>query len=210
MSGIRPNHDRAAAWTRERLANLATPELVNLQANASRLNEPALAGLCGEILGTRPRHGEQQSTPRESLQLLSLGRAFAARRVWLGDASRRWSGVRKADGVVVIALWHRSIDRVEGGGCACLLWAPNVDGSRPWSDTAAGKERLEHCKAALSRGHAEGLLVHGESFPDRLPEDRARTVLGIEAHMVLAMRIERRGDQYWAAWGDKAPTSMPG
>ena len=209
MSGIPSIPDRAAAWTRERLANLATPELLNLQANASRLNEPELARLCGEILGTRPRHGERQSMPGESRQLVSLSRAFAARSVWLGDASRRWSGVRKVDGVVVIALWHRSIDSVKGGGCASLLWAPNSDGSRPWSDTAAGKERLEHCKAALSHGRAEGLLVHGESISGRLPEDRARTVLGIEAHMVLAIRVERRGDQYWAAWGDKAPTSMP-
>src|SRR5688572_13062626 len=126
----------ATAWTRARLESLATPELENLQANASRLNEPALAGLCGELLGTRPRHGGQQPTPHETRQLLPLSRAFAARRVWLGDASRRWSGVRKADGVVVIALWHRSIDKVDGGGCACLLWAPNAEGSRPWSGTA--------------------------------------------------------------------------
>src|SRR5688500_4653723 len=109
MSNVFPvPSSRALAWTRERLARLATPELLNLQANASRLNEPGLAGLCGELLGTRPRHGAPQSTPAESLRLLPLSSAFAARSVWLGDASRSWSGVRKRDGMVVIALWRRS------------------------------------------------------------------------------------------------------
>ena len=200
---------RATEWTRERLENLATAELINLQANARRLDEPELAQLCGELLGRRPKHACDRSTPHESRRLLSLSRAFAARSVWLGDGSRNWSGVRKADSGVVFALWHRSIEIVEGGGCACLLWAPNVDGGRAWSDTDAGKERREHCKAAIERGGAEGLLVHGESLANRLPEDRARSIHGIEAGMVLPMRIEMRGEEYWAAWGDKVPTSMP-
>jgi hypothetical protein len=200
---------RATAWTRERLDNLATPELLNLQANAVRLEEAHLAQLCSELLRRRPKSAGGRA-PRELRRLVSLGRAFAARRVWLGDGSRSWSGIRKADGGVVLALWQRSIGRLRGGGCECLLWAPNEAGGRPWSDTAAGRERLEHCKAAVARGAAEGLLVHGEALADRLPEDRARTVLGIEAGRVLAMRVERRGQEYWAAWGDKGSASIPG
>jgi hypothetical protein len=198
-----------ALWTRERLDNLATPELANLQANAARLGEPELAALCGDLLGRRPKHAGGKLAPRQSRRFVSLSRAFAARRVWLGDGSRRWSGVRKTDGGVVFALWHRSIEIVKGGGYSCLLWAPNVGGGRPWSDTAAGKERLEHCKAAVNRGAAEGLPVHGESHANQLPEDRARTIFGIEEGVVLALRIEQRGEEYWAAWGDKAPASMP-
>src|SRR5437763_6085466 len=38
------------------------------------------------------------------------------------------------------------------------LWAPNVEGARPWSQSDAGRERLDHCKAAMQAGGAEGIL----------------------------------------------------
>ena len=70
-----------------------------------------------------------------------------------------------------MALWAEAIESAEGG-CRSLLWSANADGSRPWSDTSAGKERLEHCKRAVELGRAEGLLVYGQRLEGRLPEDR--------------------------------------
>src|SRR5207253_3194043 len=81
------------------------------------------------------------------------------------------------------AIWQAAVQTIDGA-CVCLLWAPNTDGARPWSESAAGRERLEHCKLAMERQGAEGLLVHGEPLEGRLPEDRARTVLGIDAETV--------------------------
>jgi hypothetical protein len=66
---------------------------------------------------------------------------------------------------------------------SCLLWAPNIGDSRPWSDSAGGKERLEHCRMALERGAAKGLLIHGER---------------VDGENVLALRVEKRGEEYWA------------
>lgn len=197
----------AAGWTRERLDQLGREELLNLRANADRLAEHELAALCDEVLKQRPRRGPQSSgasrRKKGGHKLLPRSRAFGARGVWLQDAKTSWSGVRKEDGAVVMALWQASIEAVDGT-CACLLWAPNTDGSRPWSDSAAGRERLEHCKLAMERQGAEGLLVHGEALEGRLPEDRARTVLGIDAETVVRFKVELRGDEYWASWGRKA------
>ena len=49
-------------------------------------------------------------------------------------------------------------------GSRCLLWAPNTDGTRAWSDTPGGQERLAHCKAAMERGSARALLEHAAEF----------------------------------------------
>jgi hypothetical protein len=122
--------------------------------------------------------------------------------VWLYDPRRSWSGVRKSDGMVVIAMWQAAVQSHDGT-CACLLWAPNLNGIRP-SD--AGRERLEHCKLAIGRKGAEGLLVRGEALEDHLPEDRARTVLGIDAETVIRFQVEMRGAEYWATWGRKTLT----
>ena len=105
--------------------------------------------------------------------------------------------MRKGDGMVVIAMWQAAVQSLDGA-CMCLLWAPNVDGARPWSDTCGGRERLQHCKLALERQNAEGLLVQGEALDGRLPEDRARTVLGIDAETVVHVQVELRGAEYWA------------
>lgn len=196
---------KAGAWTRERLDQLGRQEMLNLQANALRLGELELAALCGELLKARPRRGPASNgagarTKGGRQRLLPRSKAFAARGVWLQDPRTSWSGVRKGDGMVVIAMWQAAVQS-HGGGCACLLWAPNVDGARPWSDTAGGRERLQHCKLALERQGAEGLLVQGEALEGRLPEDRARTVLGIDAEMVVHFQVELRGAEYWATWG---------
>jgi len=93
------------------------------------------------------------------------------------------------------------------GSCRYLLWAPNVDGSRPWSDTAAGRERLDHCRRAIELGRAEGLLVYGEEAAGHLPEHKAHTVLGADAETVLLFEVEQRGDQYFAVWGRTPATA---
>jgi hypothetical protein len=46
--------------------------------------------------------------------------------------------------------------------------------------------------------------VLGEPLRGRLPEDRARTVLGIDAETVVQFQVELRGAEYWAHWGKKA------
>lgn len=200
---------RASAWTRERLDGLSREELVNLQANAERLGEQELAALCAALLEERPRRGSPGAAVVTRLKgrpkLMPRTRAFQARGVWLYDPPTSWSGVRKADGTVVMALWHAAV-KSRDGGCSCLLWAPNVDGARPWSDSAAGRERLEHCKLAIERQGAEGLLVYGQALAGRLPEDRAMTVLGIDAETVIHFQVELHGAEYWASWGKKPTT----
>ena len=198
---------RAAQWTRERVQQLGRQELLHLHANAERLGEPELAALCAEILKQLPARGPGSSgasarTKNGGARLIPRRKAFEARGVWLQDVRGSWSGVRKSDGAVVFALWAQAVASVDGG-CACLLWAPNTEGSRPWSDTAAGRERLEHCRAAVQRGSAEGLLVQGEAMEGRLPEDRARSVRGIDPETVVHFRVEKRGDEFWAAWGSR-------
>lgn len=196
---------RSTEWTRERVESLESTELSQLLANADRLGETALAAECREILAARPRGGGRATANARTRQLRRLvprSRAFSARGVWLADPRTSWSGVRKSDGVVVIALWHAAI-LTQGGTCHYLLWAPNVDGARPWSDSPPGRERREHCKLA-SGAEAEGLLVHGESLPGRLPEERARSILGIDMETIVRLRVELRGEEYWAAWGRAA------
>jgi len=195
---------RTAIWTRERVEQLGRQEVLQLQANAVRLEETELAEMCADVLKHLPARGPAskgagtQGKPR--LRLIARTKAFEARGVWLQDVRASWSGVRKADGLVVFALWARAIESRDGG-CCCLLWAPNAAGARPWSDSAAGRERLEHCKTALAQGHAEALLVHGEALEGKLPEERARTVLGIDPATVVGIRVEQRGGEYWAVWG---------
>ena len=191
-------------WTRERVERLDTQDILNLQANAARLGEAELESLCAELLAGRPRGGTGGGATRPRLQktLVPRNRAFEARGIWLDDPRTSWSGVRKADGGVVIAMWQDAV-RSQSGACFCLLWAPNVGGKRPWSESAAGRERLAHCKLAIARESAEGLLVHGEALEGRLPEDRARTILGIDPETVIRFRVEMRGAEYWASWGRK-------
>lgn len=198
---------RAPDWTRERIDQLSKQEIEHLRDNAERLGVSAVAALCDEALKARPwvaakRRGAA-GAPTQARHLISRRKAFEARGVYLQDTRGSWSGVRKSDGAVVMTLWAGAVQSGDGG-CSHLLWAPNVDGSRPWSDMAAGKERLEHCRLALERGGAEGLLVYGEGLDGHLPEDKARSVRGVDPETVVHFRVEQRGDEYWAVWGKKA------
>ena len=83
---------------------------------------------------------------------------------------------------MVFALWADDVQTVDGVS-QYLLWAPNVDGSRPWSDAPGG------------------LLVYGERVEGSLPDDKALSVRGADPHTVLTLRVEKRGEEYWASWG---------
>lgn len=198
---------RAELWTAERLSQLTRPELLQLQANAERLAEPELAQRCGAALKDMPARGPASSGAlarrKSDPRLVSRAKAFEARGVHLQDPRTSWSAIRKSDGMVVFALWANAV-LVRDGECACLLWTPNVEGGRPWSDSAAGRERLEHCKAAAQRGAAEGLLVHGDALEGRLPEDRARSIHGVNPETVIQLRVEAKEGEYWALWGKAA------
>ena len=198
----------AEGWTVTRIGDLSIQEIKQLLDNAERLDEPALAERCRAALrGARSSHRQlAQCKPgarTKARHLIARVKAFEARGVYLEDARTSWSGVRKADGKVVIALWADAVESADGT-CRYLLWAPNVDGSRPWSDKPAGKERLEHCKRALALGGAEGLLVYGIGLAAQLPEEKAHAIHGIDADTVLAFKVEQIGAEFWATWGKKA------
>ena len=199
----------AEAWTPARISALSKEEIKQLRDNAERLNEPSVAELCRaalkEVPSTRGRKNKSR-TGTKAGRLIARVKAFEARGVFLQDAHTSWGGVRKADGAVVMAMWSDAVELAEGG-CRYLLWAPNVDGSRPWSDKAAGRERLEHCKRAMALGTAEGLLVYGQSLAAQLPEERALSIHGADAETVVIFEVEQVGAEFWAKWGKKAAAS---
>jgi hypothetical protein len=180
---------RISQWSRERIDKLSTAELRALLINAERLKETEVAALCNEILNARPRGHAPARRDKRGLPahaLVTRTKAFEMHGV--SPRNRTWSrgGVR-TDGAVVLTL---RVDEVQpaGVGKACLLWGPNVGGSRPWSDSPGGQERLEHCRMALERGAAEGLLIYGAKT------DR------VDAQTVLKLQVEKRDDEYWATW----------
>jgi hypothetical protein len=179
---------RVAKWDREKIETLSTPELRQLMANAEQLKEPEVATLCREVLDVRPRGHPtvRKIRPNGVRRLLARGKAFEMRGVTL--QSRSWSrgGVRAEDGKVLLALPFEEVQSVDGAN-SHLLWAPNVAGSHPWSDMPGGKERLEHSRLALEQGEAEGMLVYEN---------------GVDADHLLRLKVEMRGDEYWATWTD--------
>ncbi len=199
---------RVAKWSREKVDALSTPELRQLLANAERLKEAEVAALCNELLGERPRgHATvRRHRPKGARGLVTRAKAFEMHGVSL--RSRIWSrgGVRSGDGAVVVTVPAEEVQNAEGAK-SYLLWAPNVAGSRPWSDKPGGQERLEHCRLALERGEAQGLLVYGKRPEESPPEEKAPGADGVDAETVLNLRVEKRGEEYWATWTEeKRPT----
>ena len=62
MRLVRPG--RSAAWTKERIDALPTPEIRQLRDNAHRLGEGEIVGLCDEIIKARPKTGVGARTKR--------------------------------------------------------------------------------------------------------------------------------------------------
>jgi hypothetical protein len=192
-------------WSTERIEALSTEEIQQLRDNAEALGEAVIVSLCEGALAKRPRHGGKRTAPsavKHGRRLISRAKALQARGVQLAEGARSWSGLRKSDGLVVMCLWADNVVS-QDGVCSQLLWAPNADGSRPWSDTPAGTERRAHCRLALEKGGAEGLLVYGERLDGHLAEDKVRSVHGADPEVVVHFKVEQRGEEFWAVWGRK-------
>jgi hypothetical protein len=194
----------ASDWTMERVAKLDRDEIEQLRANALGLGEHEVAAICEKALVHSPKRRTTPAAKQAKAQrLISRSAAFEARGVYLDDARTSWGGVRKSDGAVVMGLWAGAV-KSRDGGCGCLLWAPNVAGSHPWSDSASGQERLKHCRLVMDGAAAEGLLVFGQALEGHVPEEKARSIYGVDPQTVVRFKVEKRGEQYWAVWGRRA------
>ena len=193
-----------STWTAERVSRLNRIEAEQLRANADRLGEADVVALCDAALSALPKRGPAKASIRQASGrgLVSRAKAFEARGVHLQDRRTSWGGVRKSDGMVVLGLWADAV-RLRDGVCHYLLWSPNADGKRAWYESAAGMERLSHCKL-VGDGTAEGLLVQGEALDGSLPEDKAQSVHGVDPRTLVSFRIEKHGEEYWAVWGKTA------
>jgi hypothetical protein len=192
-----------STWTAERVGKLNKAEVTQLRENAGTLGETGVVALCDEALRTLPKGAAAKAIAKEvnGRRLISRAKAFEARGVFLADRRTSWGGVRKTDGVVVLGMWADAV-HLRDGSCNYLLWGPNADGTRPWSDTSAGQERLAHCKLVGDKA-AEGLLVQGQALAGFLPEDKARSVHGVDPETVVSFKVEKHGDEYWAVWGKR-------
>jgi hypothetical protein len=196
---------RSNRWTIERITRLAQREVTQLRTNAENLGKVQVVALCDQVLVLERPHVLAENAGRrlkaKHPRLVTRRAAFETRGVTLRLLSS-WGGVRPSDGTVVMSIWKDDIQS-ENGLCRYLLWAPNKNGSRPWSDKPGGRERLEHCRQACARGFAEALLVYGEPLAGHTPEDRAATVSGIDPSVLLHIEVVLRGREYWAVWGGR-------
>ena len=190
---------RIANWSKEQLDALSTPDLRTLRENAERLNEPEVAALCGELLDARPRGrapARRARRPDLPSGLVARGKAFDRHGVIVRH--RVWSrGGMRQDGAVVLAVAAEAVQKTQGAD-HYLLWAPNIDDACSWSDSPGGQERLEHCRIALKRGAAEGLLMYGKREAGAPPCDCGASAGRVDADNVLSLRVEKRGEEYWA------------
>lgn len=195
-------------WTQESIGRLPAGDVEQLRENARRLGAAEVVALCDAALGGSDSRREPAAAPRPAARksrLIPRRAAFQLHEVPMGVGMASWSGLRRSDGGVVFALWAEHV-RSEGGGCCYLLWAPNEEGARPWSDSPAGKERREHCLRAMEKGSADAFLVFGTREEGFLPQERARTITGVEPDVSITLRVEQRGEAYWGVWGGKTET----
>jgi hypothetical protein len=188
-------------WDKTRLAKLSTVELRQLKDNAFARGRDDIVELCKEALDSRPiapQARQERKKPRlqSEPRLVSRKRAFEMRGVKVRNPRWSWGGIRESDGSVVLTLWAANEQRDEKGTRFYRLWAPNIDGKRPWADTAGGKERLKHCEIALQQGWAEGFLIYGDQRARELPGDQPSVVHGADPHTVIRLRIIRHGEDY--------------
>src|SRR5256885_4037423 len=165
-------------WTRESIRRLTDGELRQLRKNAGGLAAAGIVALCDGALLDATRHvartGQREA---KKPRLIPRRDAFEKRGVF-SDCLTNWGGIRSSDDTIVMSLWADDI-RSENGACSYLLWAPNRNGSRPWSDKPGGKERLKHCVLAEERGGAEGLLVYGEGPQGGVPPGKTPTAFRV-------------------------------
>jgi len=77
MRLVRPG--RSAAWTKERIDLLTTPEIRQLRDNAQRLSESEIVGLCEEILKVRPKTGTGLPKPAAAAKAGAAAKTAAAK-----------------------------------------------------------------------------------------------------------------------------------
>lgn len=127
--------------------------------------------------------------------VLSRARAFRWHGVALTFPARSRSGLRGDDGMVVFAM-HAAAVRVDECGCVCPLWLP-ADGERESTlDRAISEELLEHCRLAARHSIAEGFLLYGDAALAQVSP-------------LLALRVVKAGEEYWARWGSVARAKLP-
>lgn len=113
--------------------------------------------------------------------------AFEQQGVSLVYPSRSWSGTRKSDGSVVIALREGEIHAFRDG-FRCLLWAPVIEGATEWVDRAIKAERLQHCRLAAADGGADAFIVRGSAAE-------------VEHGAAIGLRVALQRGEYWGYWG---------
>ena len=69
---------RSAAWTKERIDALTTPEIRQLRENAQRLGETEIVGLCDEIIKVRPKTGTGLLKAGSALKTVKAAKGKAA------------------------------------------------------------------------------------------------------------------------------------
>ncbi len=194
-------------WTKNRIEALQTSEVRQLRTNANARGNQEVVAMCDEVLVGRPPVRKPRKAKRQreldGRPLVSRTKAFEMRGVKLRNTRWSWGGIRESDGSIVFTVWASDIEKT-GGTCRYMLFGPDRGGDRPWSDTAGGKERLAHCRIAVQRGEAEGLLIYGERRGTDIPLDDVSKVTGADPQTVLRFRVERRGEEYWAVWSNKA------
>lgn len=182
-------------WTKERIERLKSADVRQIRSNADARGERELVALCDEVLRGRPgaENRQRRARKRESpyLRLVSRKKAFELRRARLRNPRWSWGGIKASDGTVVFTVWATDIEATDDGICRYMLWGPNRGGSRPWSETAGGMERLEHCRLAASQPEAEGVLIYGERRGEDLPLDEASKVSGADPTTVLRFKVQQ-------------------
>ena len=162
----------AEEWTLARVGELSVQD--QLRDNAERLNEPSVVELCRAALqdarSSRGRALRKPGPRTRAGRLIARVKAFEARSVFLQDARTSWSGVRKADGKVVMALWADAVEMPEA--LAYLLWAPNVParGRGPTSPLAGNAWSI--ASARWSSGAPKGCSSTARASPRTCPKIR--------------------------------------
>lgn len=118
---------------------------------------------------------------------MSRIQAFEEQGVSLVYPSRSWSGIRKSDGSVVIALREGEVQPFHEG-FRCLLWAPVIESATEWVDRPIKAERLGHCRVAVANGGADALILKGSAAE-------------VERGAAIDLRVELRRGEYWGYWG---------